>query len=175
VSITPTRYQELKDGNGRIYRVGETPRDLVKRPRWLMVLLPWFGMLGISVSEYAFGSAGETLHDAHGWSTTNIFWLLSIWVFFQAAIAFPAGKPRENGKLTARAAMILGAAGAFIGFISLGHAPNLFWAYLGFGVFGGGGAGLVYATCVTMVAKWYPENYQAVLDGVGLSPAPQTP
>jgi MFS family permease len=123
-----------------------------------MVLLPWFAMMGISVSEYAFGSAEETLHDAHGWSTTNIFWLLSIWVFFQAAIAFPAGKLRESGKLTARAAMILGAIGAFIGFISLSHAPSLFWAYLGFGFFGGGGAGLVYATCVNMVAKWYPEK-----------------
>jgi MFS family permease len=159
VSITAEKnYQDLTDKNGRVYRVGESPHDIMKRPRWLMVLLPWFGMMGISVSEYAFGSAERTLHNAHGWSTTHIFWLLSIWVFFQAAVAFPAGKLRESGKLSARAAMLLGAVGAFIGFLALSHAPSLFWAYLGFGFFGGTGAGLVYATCVNMVAKWYPEK-----------------
>ena len=31
-------------------------------------------------------------------------------------------------------------------------------AYLGFGVLGGTGAGIVYATCVNMVGKWYPER-----------------
>jgi MFS family permease len=128
------------------------------RPRWLMVLLPWFGMMGISVSEYAYASAEETLHEAHGWSTTHIFWMLSVWVFFQAAVAFPAGKLRESGKVSARAAMLLGAGGAFIGYLALAYAPTLFLAYLGFGFFGGAGAGFVYATCVNMVAKWYPEK-----------------
>ena len=31
-------------------------------------------------------------------------------------------------------------------------------AYLGFAVCGGVGAGLVYATCINMVGKWYPER-----------------
>ena len=34
----------------------------------------------------------------------------------------------------------------------------MFLAYLGFGFFGGIGAGFVYATCVNMVGKWYPER-----------------
>ncbi len=37
-------------------------------------------------------------------------------------------------------------------------APNVFLAYLGFGFFGGAAAGFVYATCVNMVGKWYPER-----------------
>ncbi|RCG24987.1 MFS transporter [Sphaerisporangium album] len=156
-TVAPS-YREITDSNGRVYRIGESPRDIMGRPRWLMVLLPWIGMMGISVSEYAFGSAEETLHDAHGWSATNIFWLLSVWVFFQAAVAFPAGYLRESGKLSARAAMLTGAAGAFLGYLALSHAPNIFWAYLGFGFFGGAGAGVVYATCINMVAKWYPER-----------------
>ncbi|MFC4589504.1 OFA family MFS transporter [Sphaerisporangium corydalis] len=156
-TVVPS-HQEITDSNGRVYRIGESPRDIMGRPRWLMVLLPWIGMMGISVSEYAFGSAEETLHDAHGWSSTNIFWLLSVWVFFQAAVAFPAGYLRETGRLSARAAMMLGAGGAFLGYLALSHAPSIFWAYLGFGLFGGGGAGLVYATCINMVAKWFPER-----------------
>ena len=88
----------------------------------------------------------------------HIFWLLGVWVFFQAAVAFPAGRLRESGKLSARSAMMLGAVGALLGYLSLAYAPHVFFAYLGFGFFGGGGAGFVYATCMNMVGKWYPER-----------------
>jgi MFS family permease len=53
---------------------------------------------------------------------------------------------------------MLGAVGALIGYLSLAFSPHVFFAYLGFGVFGGGAAGFVYATCVNMVGKWYPER-----------------
>ncbi|MGW1091354.1 MFS transporter, partial [Streptomyces sp. NPDC002596] len=46
--------REVTDRNGRVYRLGETDRDIMGRPRWTMVLFPWIGMLGISSSEYAF-------------------------------------------------------------------------------------------------------------------------
>ncbi|WP_049580319.1 OFA family MFS transporter [Streptomyces sp. SBT349] len=155
---TPPKYREVTDENGRVYRIGETDRDIMGRPRWTMVILPWIGMMGISICEYAFGSAEETLHDGQGWSSTHIFWLLGVWVFFQAAVAWPIGLLRETEKLSARTAMLLGAVGAYLGFLALAHAPNVFWAYLGFGFFGGSGAGFVYATCVNMVGKWYPER-----------------
>ncbi|WP_410659122.1 OFA family MFS transporter [Amycolatopsis sp. lyj-112] len=154
----PGTYNEVTDPNGRIYRIGETDRDIMGRPRWMMVVLPWIAMMAISSSEYAFTSAEETLAGAHGWHGSTIFWLLGVWVFFQAIVAFPAGKMRENGTLPAKAAMLLGGMGTLFSYLSLAYAPNEFWAYLGFGFFGGGGAGLVYATCVNMVGKWYPER-----------------
>lgn len=150
--------REVKDRNGRVYRIGETDRDIMGRPRWTMVVLPWVGMMGISSAEYAFASAEETLHTAHHWNNQHIFWMLGVWVFFQAAVAFPAGKLRENGTLPARWAMMLGAVGTLLGYLSLAYAPHVIVAYLGFGVFSGMGAGLVYATCVNMVGKWYPER-----------------
>jgi MFS family permease len=152
------RFREVVDSNGRVYRVGETDRDIMGRSRAWMVWGPWIAMMAISASEYAFTSAEETLSDAHGWHGAHIFWLLGVWVFFQAAVAFPAGRLRESGRLPARGAMILGAVGALLGYVSLAYAPNVFWAYLGFGFFGGSGAGFVYATCVNMVGKWYPER-----------------
>ncbi|MFE6616917.1 OFA family MFS transporter [Amycolatopsis sp. NPDC057786] len=154
----PGAYKEVTDSNGRIYRIGETDRDIMGRPRWTMVILPWVAMMAISSSEYAFTSAEETLADAHGWHGATIFWLLGVWVFFQAIVAFPAGKMRENGRLPAKAAMLLGATGTLLSYLALAYAPSEVWAYLGFGFFGGGGAGLVYATCVNMVGKWYPER-----------------
>ncbi|MFD7445407.1 OFA family MFS transporter [Streptomyces sp. NPDC059909] len=154
----PVRYKEVTDGNGRSYRIGESDRDIMGRPRWTMVLFPWMGMLGISSSEYAFTSAEDTLHEAHLWSSGHIFWLMGVWVFFQAAVAFPAGQLRESGKLPARNAMMLGALGTILGYVSLAYAPHVIVAYIGFGMFSGIGAGLVYATCVNMVGKWYPER-----------------
>ncbi|GAQ58342.1 OFA family MFS transporter [Streptomyces acidiscabies] len=151
-------YREVTDRHGRVYRIGESDRDVMGRPRWTMVLLPWLGMLGISSSEYAFTSAEDTLHEAHLWSSGHIFWLMGVWVFFQAAVAFPAGRLRESGRLPARYAMLLGALGTVLGYVSLAYAPHVAVAYLGFGMCSGIGAGLVYATCVNMVGKWYPER-----------------
>jgi MFS family permease len=151
-------FREVVDENGRVYRIGETDRDILGRSRVWMVWLPWISMMAISSSEYAFTSAEDTLSDAHGWHGAHIFWLLGVWVFFQAAVAFPAGRLRESGKLSARSAMMVGAVGSLMGYVSLAFAPSVFWAYLGFGFFGGAAAGFVYATCVNMVGKWYPER-----------------
>lgn len=155
---TPVAYREVTDAGGRLYRIGETDRDIMGRPRWTMVLFPWMGMLGISSSEYAFTAAEDTLSEAHLWSNGHIFWLMGVWIFFQAAVAFPAGQLRESGRLPARYAMMLGALGTVLGYLSLAFAPHVIVAYIGFGMFSGIGAGLVYATCVNMVGKWYPER-----------------
>ncbi|MFD8871622.1 OFA family MFS transporter [Streptomyces sp. NPDC059590] len=151
-------FREVQDGKGRVYRIGETDRDILGHSRKLMVYLPWIAMMAISVSEYAYGSAEDTLSDAHGWSQSNTFWILSVWVFFQAGIAFPAGWLRERGILTARRAMFTGSGLCLVGFLALSHLDNVFAAICGFGVIGGLGSGLVYATCINMVGKWFPER-----------------
>ncbi|GAA2303875.1 OFA family MFS transporter [Streptomyces violaceusniger] len=148
----------MQDSKGRTYRIGETDRDILGHSRKLMVYLPWIAMMAISVSEYAYGSAEDTLSEAHGWTQSNTFWILSVWVFFQAGIAFPAGWLREKGILTARKAMFLGAGLCLIGFLALSHVDNVFMAIVGFGVIGGLGSGFVYATCINMVGKWFPER-----------------
>ncbi|MGW2711455.1 OFA family MFS transporter [Streptomyces sp. NPDC001356] len=155
---TSVPYREVTDRNGRVYRVGESDIDIMGRGRTWMAVLPWVGMMGISSAEYAFTSAQDTLHEAHLWSSGHVFWLMGVWVFFQAAVAFPAGRLRESGRLPARTAMLLGAAGTLLGYLSLAYAPHVAVAYLGFGVCSGIGAGLVYATCLNMVGKWYPER-----------------
>ncbi|GGL80258.1 MFS transporter [Streptomyces fumigatiscleroticus] len=151
-------YREVTDAHGRVYRVGESDRDILGHSRKLMVYLPWIAMMAISVFEYAYGSAEDTLSHAHGWTQSNTFWILSVWVFFQAGIAFPAGWLREKGILTARKAMYIGSGMCLLGFLALSHLNNVLLAILGFGVVGGIGAGLVYATCINMVGKWFPER-----------------
>jgi MFS family permease len=151
-------YREIIDANGRVYRVGETDRDLLGRSRSWMVWLPWIAMMAVSNFEYGYGAAAQTLRHAHRWSLAQTFWLLSIWAVFQAAVAFPAGRLREKGIVSARAAMLVGAILSGIGFFSIAHTSNLVIAYLGFAVCGGTGVGLVYATAINIVGKWYPER-----------------
>ncbi|WP_328885759.1 hypothetical protein [Streptomyces sp. NBC_00316] len=49
-----------------------------------------------SVFEYVFGTAEVTLYSAHRRTSNNAFWVPSVWIFFQAAVSFPAGKLRER-------------------------------------------------------------------------------
>ena len=156
--MTTAQYQEITDENGRVYRVGETPHDIMGRSRSWMVWLPWIAMMAVSVFEYGWGAVEGTLEQKYGWTLSDAFWLASIWAVFQAAVAFPAGRLREKNIVSARTAMLAGAVCSAIGYFTISHSGNLVLAFAGYSVLGGIGAGLVYATCVNMVGKWYPEK-----------------
>lgn len=163
--------REVTDRNGRVYRIGESDVDLMGRTRTWMAVLPWVGTAGIGSAACAFAAAAGPLHTAHPWSGQDIFRLLGVWVFFQAAVAFPAGRLRESGRLPARTAMTIGAVCTLLGGAALAFAPHESAAHLGFGVFGGIGTGLVHATCVNTAGKWFPERRGAAtgLAGGGLA------
>ncbi|GHH82043.1 MFS transporter [Streptomyces sulfonofaciens] len=156
--VATAPYREVTDGKGRVYRIGESDRDILGHSRKLMVYLPWVAMMAISVFEYAYGSAEDTLSSAHHWTQSNTFWILSVWTFFQAGVSFPTGWMRERGILKARGAMLAGSVLALLGFLSISHFHNVWMAILGFGVLGGVGSGFVYSTCINMVGKWFPEK-----------------
>ena len=151
-------YREITDANGRTFRVGEEPAQIMGRSRSYMVWLPWVAMMAAGVFEYAYGSAAKTLQATYNWSDTQTFTLTGVWGFFQAGIALPAGRLRERNVFSARAAMLTGAVLCFLAFLTIGSTGNLVVVVLGYSVLGGIGAGLVYATCINMVGKWYPER-----------------
>jgi MFS family permease len=163
--------REVTDRNGRVYRIGESDVDLMSRTRTWMAVLPWVGTTGISAAAFTFAAAADPLHTAHPWSGQNIFKLLGVWVCFQAAVAFPAGRLRESGRLPARTAMTMGALGTLLGGAFLAFAPNASAVRLGFAVCGGIGTGLVHATCVNTTGKWFPERRGATTGLVGGGPA----
>jgi hypothetical protein len=89
-------YREVTDANGRTFRVGEEPAQILGRSRSYMVWLPWVAMMAAGVFEYAYGSAAKTLQASYHWSDTETFTLTGVWGFFQAGIALPAGRLRER-------------------------------------------------------------------------------
>ena len=82
-------YREVTDANGRTFRVGEEPAQIMGRPRSYMVWLPWVAMMAAGIVEYAYGSAAKTLQASYHWSDTETFTLTGVWGFFQAGIALP--------------------------------------------------------------------------------------
>ena len=154
----PVSYREVIGGTGRVFRVGESSKDILGRSRNYMVYLPWIAMMAAGIYEYAYGSAVDTLQSAYGWSDTTTFMFSAIWGLFQAGIALPAGQLREKNIMSARTAMLLGALFCGIGLITLGNTSNIAINIIGFGLIGGTGAGLTYATCINMVSKWFPEK-----------------
>jgi hypothetical protein len=63
-------YREVTDANGRKFRVGEEPAQIMGRSRSYMVWLPWVAMMAAGVFEYAYGSAAKTLQATYHWSDT---------------------------------------------------------------------------------------------------------
>ncbi|MDR7304385.1 OFA family MFS transporter [Haloactinomyces albus] len=150
--------QQIRDHHGRHYRIGEQPRELMGRSRTWMLLLCWSPMFMVGAAQYAYGAALPTLADARGWPIGAFLWPLAVWTVFQAGAGYPVAHLRHRHRLGPRAVMLLGAVLCLIGVRTLAHAPSLPGVLLGYSVLGGTGAGLVYATCTSTVAKWYPER-----------------
>jgi MFS family permease len=144
---------------GRTFHVGPAADDLLGRSRTWMLRASWAAMAAIGILQYGFGSLVPSLVD-RGWSALDVFWLLALWTVFQAGAGFPVAFLRERGRIGPRTAMIAGAVLLPLGPLSLAHGSE-FVALIGYSVLSGTGAGLVYATCSSTVAKWYPERQAA--------------
>ena len=150
---------ETLDFLGRRYLVGPSAEGLLGRRREWMLWLPWAAMAAIGILQYGFGSLVPALVE-RGWAPVDVFWLLALWTVFQAGAGFPIAFLRERGRIGPRTAMIAGAVLIALGPLSLAHGSSLV-ALIGYSVLSGTGAGLVYATCSSTVAKWYPERTAA--------------
>ncbi|QFU88992.1 MFS transporter [Amycolatopsis sp. YIM 10] len=144
---------------GRTYRVGPAAEQLTGRSRAWVLGPALAAMAAIGVPQYAFGLLVPGLLD-RGWTMGQAFGLLALWTVFQAGAGFPAAYLRERGRIGPRAAMLTGAVLVPLGPLALAFDSGLV-GVLGYSVLSGTGAGLVYATCSSTVAKWFPERSAA--------------
>ncbi|WP_165436503.1 MFS transporter [Amycolatopsis suaedae] len=152
--------RELLDCFGRRYVVGPTAEEAGGgRPRAWQLWAAVAAMAAVGVLQYGYGALAPGLLD-RGWSAAEVFGLLALWTVFQAATGFPVAYLRERGRIGPRSAMLTGAVLTAAGLPALAHG-SVPVALAGFSVLAGTGAGLVYATCSSTVAKWYPERSAA--------------
>lgn len=146
---------EVRDLHGRSYRVGERPHDIMGHSRRWMLWLTWVAMAGIGVLQYGYGVAVAALDTTNA---SGAFWVLALWVVFQAGAAAPTAALSHRLALSPPRAVLLGAALCAAGPLTLAFTDSLVLAILGYSVLSGTGAGIVYATCASTIAKWYPEQ-----------------
>jgi MFS family permease len=154
----PADVREIRDNHGRSYRVGESPEELIGRPRSSVLRRAWLPMAAVGVLQYGYGAAVPALMERNGWDLVGAIWLLAGWTVFQAGVGLPTAYLRERHRIGPRPVMVVGAALSALGLVALAHSTDLVGALLGYAVLGGTGAGLVYAACTSTVAKWYPER-----------------
>jgi MFS family permease len=144
---------------GRRYAIGPAAEELLGRRREWVLWLSWAAMAAIGILQYGFGSLVPALVE-RGWAPADVFWLLALWTVFQAGAGFPVAFLRERGRIGPRSAMVAGAVLSLLGPLTLAQG-SFGLALVGYSVLSGTGAGLVYATCSSTVAKWYPERTAA--------------
>ncbi|MDR0344601.1 MAG: MFS transporter [Nocardiopsaceae bacterium] len=159
MATSTTSYQEVTNSTGRVFRVGEEPKQLLGYPRWVVIMAAWFAMCLAGLLEYTWGSLSGSLQAAHGWGDAPTFWLFSFYVIFESFVQICTGFLRSRGILTVRWAVIIG--GVVCGVVAyawLATSSQIWEAYISYAVLGGLGSGMIYSSCINIVAKWFPEK-----------------
>lgn len=149
---------EIHDFYGRPYRVGESDRDLLGRSRAWQLGAAWAAMLMASIGQYGYGALMPVLGDAHGWSLQQGGWLFAVWILCQGAAVYPAARVRTVAGIKPAATLVAGAVLSAGGLVALGVSGSYGLVMVVHGMLGGIGAGLIYGTCLGVVARWYPER-----------------
>ncbi len=152
-------YELIQNDTGRVFRVGESPRQLLGYPRSVVIVAAWAVMCLSGLVEYTWGALSGSLQAAHGWGAAPVFWLFSFFVVFESFVQIGTGFLRNRGYLPVRWATVAG--GLICGILAYGitaYSTNIWEAYFGYAVLGGIGSGMVYSSAINIVAKWYPEK-----------------
>lgn len=157
-ALTHTVPEELSDVHGRRYRVGERPEDLTGHSRNWQLWAAWACLVVISPLQYTFGVAALGLQTAHGWGLVQTMWLLGLFVACQALVAVPVAQLHRSRRVAPSSLVVSGGVLAAVGLGTLAHASAFPVAVIGYALLGGVGAGLVYSTCITTAARWFPDN-----------------
>src|SRR5215472_2288782 len=152
-------FQQVTNSTGRVFRVGEAPRQILGYNRWVVIMAAWLAMCLAGLLEYTWGALSGSLAASHHWGAAPTFWLFSFYVIFESFVQIGTGYLRNRGILTVRWAVIIGGivCGA-IAYTWLANSTSIWTAYASYAVLGGIGSGMVYSSCINIVAKWYPEK-----------------
>jgi OFA family oxalate/formate antiporter-like MFS transporter len=152
-------YEVVTNATGRVFRVGETPRDVLGHGRWVPIMAAWLAMCLAGLLEYTWGALNPSLSAVHHWGPAPVFWAFSFFVIFESFVQIFTGWLRNHEILSVRWATIAGGLiCGVIGYGILAESNSIWEAYIGYAVLGGIGSGMVYSSCINIVAKWYPEK-----------------
>jgi MFS transporter, OFA family, oxalate/formate antiporter len=129
------------------------------RERWTQLIAGIICMVMIANLQYGWTLFVQPIQQKHGWSIAGIQFAFSIFVALETWLTPIEGwivdqlGPQRGPKLMVAFGGILIAAGWIVNSI----ADSLTMLYVG-AVLGGIGGGAVYATCVGLAVKWFPDR-----------------
>jgi MFS transporter, OFA family, oxalate/formate antiporter len=126
--------------------------------RWTILACSILCMLMIANLQYGWTLFVNPIAAKHGWSIAAIQVAFSIFIAFETWLTPIAGWVVDL--LGARGPKIVVAFGGImvaIGWVTNSYAETLTVLYLG-AIIGGVGGGAVYATCVGLAVKWFPDR-----------------
>src|ERR1700687_3699740 len=106
-TVAPS-YQEIVSDSGRVFRVGETPKQLLGYPRSVVIWAAWAVMCLSGLVEYTWGALSGSLQAAQSWGAARVFWLFSFFVIFESFVQIGTGFLRNRGILPVRWATMAG-------------------------------------------------------------------
>lgn len=162
-ALTNINSREVRDVYGRRYRVGERAHDILGHSRRWQMWAAWGCLVAISPLQYSFGVAALSLQSRHQWGLIQTMWLLALFVACQALVAVPIAWMHRGRLASPSQLIVVGGVLSAGGLVVLAHVDVFVGAVLGYAVVGGVGAGLVYSTCITTAAKWFPDNRVATI------------
>jgi len=149
----------IQNETGRVFRVGETPKQLIGYPRGTVIMAAWAVMCLSGLVEYTWGALSGSLQAAHHWGDAPTFWLFSFFVIFESFVQIGTGFLRNRGIVSVRwATMAGGLICGVLAYTITAYGTNIWEAYFGYAFLGGIGSGMVYSSAINIVAKWYPEK-----------------
>jgi MFS transporter, OFA family, oxalate/formate antiporter len=149
----------ITNETGRVFRVGETPKQLIGYSRGTVIMAAWAVMCLSGLVEYTWGALSGSLQAAHNWGDAPTFWLFSFFVVFESFVQIGTGFLRNKGIVSVRwATMAGGLVCGVLAYTITAYGTNIWEAYFGYAFLGGIGSGMVYSSAINIVAKWYPEK-----------------
>src|SRR6516162_7947948 len=115
-------FQEVTNSTGRVFRVGETDRDILGYRRTVILWAAWLAMCLSGLLEYTWGTVAGSLQAAHHWSLAQTFWAFSFFVVFESFVQIGTGYLRNRGYWPVRWARIIG--GVVCGIVGYGRLAS---------------------------------------------------
>ncbi len=142
------------------------------RNRWVYVIVGLIVMLMVG-QIYAWSVMSQSISASHpAWTAAQLSLTFTLTMVFFCSGNFISGI--LSRRLKSRLVIWLAALLFLIGFFAASFTRDGLWTlYLGFGVFGGLGAGFAYNTVISTVGLWFPDRHGLasgiMLMGFGLS------
>ena len=134
-------------------------RAEVRSTRWGYLAICVTCMVMIANLQYGWTLFVNPMHQAHGWSIASIQFAFAIFIALETWLTPIEGwivdslGPHRGPKIM----VAFGGIAVALGWVIKAYANSLEMHYLG-AVISGVGGGAVYATCVGMAVKWFPDR-----------------